>query len=155
MGVPFIMNMDVAPVSATACDVAIVITLRYWGVRAPNRCLAVATNDGQEGGCTYITCWVHAAGEQFDVAIVTSLLLHTFTIWVGSEGWAEIKLLHLFAMYSFAPPCQYPGSWLLCIPLVDGSHPAFRYSCALAHVKPSWWLGFCSAHGHKIYGYGG
>jgi hypothetical protein len=28
-GVPSIMDMDVAPVSAIACDVAIVITLRY------------------------------------------------------------------------------------------------------------------------------
>jgi hypothetical protein len=29
MGVPSIMNMDVAPVSAIACDVAIVIALKY------------------------------------------------------------------------------------------------------------------------------
>ncbi len=31
-GVPSIMNMDVAPVSAIACNVAIIIALRYWGV---------------------------------------------------------------------------------------------------------------------------
>ena len=142
MGAPSIMNMDIAPVSAIACNVAIVIALRYWGVGVLNRCRAVAANDGREARCAYITCWAHAAREQFDVAIVTSSLLHTFTIWVGSKGWAEIKLLHLFAMYSFTPPCQYPDSWLLCIPLVHRSHPTFRYSCALARVKPSWWLGF-------------
>ncbi len=59
-GVSSIMNMDVAPVSAIACDVAMVIALRYWGVGVPNRCLAVATNDGQEAGCAYITCWGNA-----------------------------------------------------------------------------------------------
>jgi hypothetical protein len=41
-GVSSVMNMDVAPVSGIACDVAIVIALRYWGVGVPNRCLAVA-----------------------------------------------------------------------------------------------------------------
>jgi hypothetical protein len=85
-GVPSIMNMDVAPVSAIACDVAIVIPLKYWEVGAPNRCHAVATNDGQESKCACITWWEHAFGEQFDVLIITLLLLHTFTIWVGSKG---------------------------------------------------------------------
>jgi hypothetical protein len=57
MGVPAIMNMDVAPVSTIAYyDVVIVIPLRYWGVGAPNRCLAVAANDGREARCAYITC---------------------------------------------------------------------------------------------------
>jgi hypothetical protein len=45
-GVPFIMNMDVAPVPAIAFNVAILIALRYWGVGVTNICLAVATNDG-------------------------------------------------------------------------------------------------------------
>ncbi len=83
-GVPSMMNMDVAPVSAIASNVAIIISLRYWGVGAPNRCRAVATNHGQEAGCACITCCGHTDGEQFDVVIVTSLL-HTFTMWVGSE----------------------------------------------------------------------
>jgi hypothetical protein len=56
MGVPSIMNMDVAPASAIACNVVIVIALRYWGEGAPNRCLAVAANDGQEAGCADTTC---------------------------------------------------------------------------------------------------
>jgi hypothetical protein len=85
-GIPSIMNMDVALVFAIACDVAIVIALRYWGVGVPNRCLAVVTNDGHEAGCAYITCCRHTVGEQFDVVIVTLLLLHTNTIWVGSKG---------------------------------------------------------------------
>jgi hypothetical protein len=54
-GVPSIMNMDNAPISAIACNVVIFITLRYWGAGGPNRCLAVAANDGQEAGCTNIT----------------------------------------------------------------------------------------------------
>ncbi len=86
MGVPSIMNMDVAPVSTIACIAAIVIALRYWGVGAPNRCCAVAANDGQESGCAYIICCRHAVEEQFDVVIITLSLLHTFTIWVGSKG---------------------------------------------------------------------
>jgi hypothetical protein len=86
MGVPSIMNIDVAPVSAIACNVAIVLALRYWGVGAQNRCRAVAANDGQESGCACITWCRRAVGEQFDVLIVTLLLLHTFTIWAGSKG---------------------------------------------------------------------
>jgi hypothetical protein len=46
MGVPSIMNLDVAPVSAIACNAVIVITLRYWEVGAPNRCHTVAAYDG-------------------------------------------------------------------------------------------------------------
>jgi hypothetical protein len=55
-GVPSMMNMDVAPISAIACDVVIIITLRYWGVGALNKCLAVAANDGQEACCANISC---------------------------------------------------------------------------------------------------
>jgi hypothetical protein len=84
MAVPSIMNMGIAPVSAIACNVAIVIALRCWKVGAPNRCHAVATNDGQEARCACITC--KSVGEQFDGVIITSSLLHTFTIWVGSKG---------------------------------------------------------------------
>jgi hypothetical protein len=86
MGVPSIMNMDIAPVSAIACNVVIVIALRYWGVGAPNSCCAVAANDGQEARCACITFCRNAIREQFDMVIVTSLSLHTFTIWVGSKG---------------------------------------------------------------------
>ncbi len=71
-GVPSIMNMDVAPVSTISCNVAIVITLRYWRVGAPNRCHAVAANDGRESGCACITCCGHTVGEQFGVVIVMS-----------------------------------------------------------------------------------
>jgi hypothetical protein len=86
MGAPSIMNMDIAPVSAIAFDVAIVISFRYWGVGVPNRCRAVGANDGREYGCACITWCGHTGGEQFDVLIVTLLLLHKFTIWVGSKG---------------------------------------------------------------------
>ncbi len=47
-GVPSTTNMNFAPVPAIACNVAIVIALRYWGVGTPHKCLAEAANDGQE-----------------------------------------------------------------------------------------------------------
>ncbi len=55
-GFPSKMNMDVAPVSAIACNVAIIIALRYRGVGAPNRCLAMAANDGERAGCASMLC---------------------------------------------------------------------------------------------------
>jgi hypothetical protein len=85
MVIPSIMNMDIAPVSAIACNVAIVIALRYWGVGVLNRCRAVAANDGPESRCACIKCCGHTVGEQLDVVIVTSLS-HMFTIWVGFKG---------------------------------------------------------------------
>ncbi len=44
-GVPSIINIDVALVSAIASIDAIVIALRYRRVSAPNKCLAVAAKD--------------------------------------------------------------------------------------------------------------
>ena len=44
-GVPSMMNIDVAPVSAIACDAAMAIALRYCGFGAPNLSLAVAAID--------------------------------------------------------------------------------------------------------------
>ena len=86
MGVPSIMNMGIAFISAIAHDVAIVIALRYWGVGAPNRCPAVAANDGQGARCACITCCRHAVRELFNVVTITLSSLHMFTIWVGSKG---------------------------------------------------------------------
>jgi hypothetical protein len=79
-GVPSIMKIDVAPVSALVWVVAIFIALIYWRVGVPNKCLAVAANDGEEAGCADISCQALAAGEQFDVAIVTLLLPYTVTM---------------------------------------------------------------------------
>ena len=41
-GVPSMKNIEVAPVSAIACDAAMAIALRYCGFGAPNISLAVA-----------------------------------------------------------------------------------------------------------------
>ncbi len=41
-GVPSMMNIEVAPVSAIASDVAMAIALRYCGFGAPNSSFAVA-----------------------------------------------------------------------------------------------------------------
>jgi hypothetical protein len=39
-GVPSMMKIEVAPVSAIACDAAMAIALRYCGFGAPNNCFA-------------------------------------------------------------------------------------------------------------------
>ena len=57
-GVPSIMKMEVALVSATACDVAIVIALRYCSVGAPKKCPAVAASVGHDP-CWNPKGWVH------------------------------------------------------------------------------------------------
>jgi hypothetical protein len=41
-GVPSMMKIEVAPISAIACYVAMAIALRYCGFGAPNNCCAVA-----------------------------------------------------------------------------------------------------------------
>ena len=41
-GVPSMMKIDVSPVSAIACDAAMVIAFRYCGFGAPNNCRDVA-----------------------------------------------------------------------------------------------------------------
>ncbi len=44
-GVPSMMKIDIAPVSAIACDAAMAIALRYCGFGAPNISHAVAAID--------------------------------------------------------------------------------------------------------------
>ena len=82
-GVPSMMNIKVAPVSAIACDAAMAIALRYCGVGAPNISLAFAAID--------VSCTLRMFGTscvQFDVMIVLSslsIIALTLIIWVGSE----------------------------------------------------------------------
>ena len=85
-GVPSMMKIDVAPVSAIASDAAMAIALRYCGFSAPNISLAVAAIDLLVGAC--LLCTVVASCVQFDVTIVlssSSIAAATFIIWVGSE----------------------------------------------------------------------
>ena len=87
-GVPSMMKIDVAPVSAITCDVAMVIALRYCGCGfgAPNISLAVAAIDllvVEFPLCTFGTPCV-----LFDVMIVlllSSISAVAFMIWVGFE----------------------------------------------------------------------
>ncbi len=81
--------MDVATVSAIASVVAIVIALRYWGVKAPNKCHAVAANECLDASFANTLCPTLATGEQIDVEIVTLLspqLVRIFINWVGYKG---------------------------------------------------------------------
>ena len=84
-GVPSMMKIKVAPVSAIACDAAMAITLRYCGFGAPNNCLAVAAIVALVAACPFL---YDNSGVQFDVTIVMSSSSTTavaLMIWVGSE----------------------------------------------------------------------
>jgi hypothetical protein len=49
------MKIEVAPVSAIACDAAMAIPLRYFGFGAPNNCRAVAAIVVLALACTFLT----------------------------------------------------------------------------------------------------
>jgi hypothetical protein len=123
-GVPSITKIEVAPISAIACNVAIVIALRYCGKGVSNRCHAAAAR------FCLTTFFAKVVGDelavQFEVTIVLSsstTFIVTLMIWVGSEEIAETKCLHVCAIMFFTPLCQIPGNFVLCIDLVHGSHP--------------------------------
>ena len=66
---PSITKMDVAPISATARFIAIVIALRYCGFELPYKICANATNDV----CCDCSFWLLLVAK-FYVTIVTSSL---------------------------------------------------------------------------------
>ena len=84
-GVPSMIKIKAAPVSAIACNAAMVIALRYCGFGAPNNCLAVAAMEFLvlDSLNTFdVSC------VQFDVTIVlssSSTPAVALMIWVGSE----------------------------------------------------------------------
>ncbi len=85
-GVPSMMKIKVAPVSAIACNVAMAIALRYCGFGVLNSSLAVAAIDLLLEACIF--CTIGTSCVQFDVMIVLSLLsllAITLIIWVGSK----------------------------------------------------------------------
>ncbi len=135
---PSITKMDIAPISATARFVAIVIALRYCGFGLPYKSFANAAND-VSCDCSF---WLLLVAK-FDVTIVTlssSVALISLLTSVGSGKQAETKFLHLFAVS--APHRQkYPrcciGSFVLCIPLVHGAYPRLIHCCAFLHVNPT------------------
>jgi hypothetical protein len=134
---PSITKMDVAPISATARFVAMVIALRYCGFGLPYKVLANAAND--VGYCC-VFWWLLVA--KFDVTTITSSLSATVTTLmtsVGSRKGAETKLLHLCAIS--APHCQKCpgcfGSLVLCIPLMHSAYPWLIHCCAFLRVNPT------------------
>ena len=85
-GVPSMMNIEVAPVSAIACDAAMAIALRYCGFGAPNSSRAVAAIDLLVVAFPPFTFGKSCV--RFDVMIVlssSSMSAAAFLIWVGSE----------------------------------------------------------------------
>ena len=118
---PSIIKIDVAPVSAIACVVAIAIALRYSVVCFPNIPRAAAASDvgraiENSGG------W-EPGDVQFDVWTVASSSSTTLNeqIWVGSKVsiCAVTKSLNLCARSISAPNRQTcPGKIDLCMPRV-------------------------------------
>jgi hypothetical protein len=85
-GVPSMMKIDVAPVSAIACDAAMAIALRYCGFGAPNSSCAVAAIEFLVVSFPFRSFGTFCV--RFDVTIVlssSSITAATFIIWVGSE----------------------------------------------------------------------
>ena len=70
-GVPSMINMEVAPVSAIAWFVLITIALRYCWLGEPHNCCAVAAKDGRgEAGHIFFGLRVVEI-EQLDLGTVT------------------------------------------------------------------------------------
>ena len=85
-GVPSMMNIEVAPVSAIACDAAMAIALRYCGFGAPNSSCAVSAIDLL--AVAFPLCTFGTSCVRFDVMIVlssSSISDAAFIIWVGSK----------------------------------------------------------------------
>ena len=125
---PSMMKMDVAPVSAMAWSVAIVIA-------------AAASSGGTAG----------RAVDRFDATTVSSSCMLHIKFMVGFEDGraAETKLLNLFAIPFSAPNRQVNvGSTFLCIAFVLGLYPAVMYCCAFSRVNPSWWFSLRLSAGH-------
>ena len=85
-GVPSMMNIEVAPVSAMACDAAMAIALRYCGFGAPNNCCDVAAIVVPVVACPLST--FDKSCVQFNLTIVlssSSTSTVALMIWVGSK----------------------------------------------------------------------
>ncbi len=151
---PSIIKIEVAPVSAMACVVAIVIALRYSVDELPRTLRAAAANDA---GLPNAERWGSGGhcDEQFDVGTVasSSSTLLKQKLWVGVKEWmsAETKWLHLYAKSLFAPNRQAcPGKIDLCMPRVHALHPAFNFCWAFARVKYTSWPGLRQSIWHVI-----
>jgi hypothetical protein len=101
-GVPSMINMEVAPLSAIAWFALITIVLRYCWLGEPNICCPVAAKDGR-GETRHILSELRLVElEQLDVGTVTSsslitllLFVTTLIICVGSKGIPRSKLFRL------------------------------------------------------------
>ncbi len=82
-GVPSMMNIEVTPMSAIACAVAIVVVLRYCGVGAPNRWCAIAAISFHMAilPANIVTFFL-----QFDVTIVLSSSSISTMAFMGPRG---------------------------------------------------------------------
>ena len=135
------MKMEVAPVSAMAWFVVIVIAFKYCDMGLPNNIRAAMAIVGR----TFLaTC---QGAKTLDVTTVTLLssVLTGGDLGVRFRGvkYAEGKLLHLFARPKLSAPHRQvfllpKGKTDLCMPFVHGSYPAAMNCCALLRVYDTW-----------------
>ena len=158
---PSITKMDVAPVSAMACDVAIVNAFRCSDVALPKRVRAVCAIDGR--------LFPKTASRRFEQLEATTVLSSSSMVeatngvpslvtlkqkLLGSkeEVVAETKWLHSFATHTrpFSAPNRQAcvGSIVLYIPFVQASHPAASFCCAFARVNVTSWVGLRQSKWH-------
>ena len=133
-GVPSMMNIAVAPVSAMACDDAIV------------RCRIFSGTMFSAAGDMFVCV-------TFDVTIVTSSLLNTvttFNSWVGIGETINARFILSATHIISAPTCQKAagGNCFLCCPLIDGVCPAAAYCWTLLRVQSCWCPAFRQCAGH-------
>jgi hypothetical protein len=143
---PSMTNIEVAPVSAMACEAAIVRAFKYCGMGLPNIRLTVSAIDV---GSLFGFGLFFAAFNMMTVmsSFVTSLSYTALMFSVGSGKLAEIKLLHFFAISFSSPHHQKVGNCNLCIPLVHGLYPALIHCREFSRVNPSWWFILCQCPG--------
>ncbi len=102
-GVPSITKIEVAPVSAIACNIAILIALRFCGKGAPNRSHAA----GARFCLTFFFAKIVGIASDVQFEVTTTFIV-TLIIWVGSKENAETKWLHLCAILFSASLHQNP-----------------------------------------------
>jgi hypothetical protein len=139
-GVPSMMNIAVAPVSAMACDGGIVRGRIISGTKF--------SADGDD--CSMIVLF---KGVTFDVTIVvssSSTTVATFISWVGIGETINARFRLSATHIISAPTCQKAagGNWILCCPLIDGLCPAAAYCCTLLRVQSCWCPAFRQCAGH-------
>ena len=139
-GVPSMMNIAVAPVSAMACDGGIV----------RGRTVSGTTFNAVGGECSMITLLEDVTFDVTIVASSSSTTVATFISWVGIGETINARFILSATHIISAPTCQKAagGNWFLCCALNDGVCPAAAYCWKLQRVQSCWCPAFRQCAGH-------